>query len=432
VWSVLTSIAASEKDRTKKKGFRGIGRLGGLAYCDELVFETSAKGEKVRSVVRWDAKKQRQILSDTSSKHDVQDVILEVASYTKEAEDSDSHFFKVTLNNVTNETLLDVNVVRNYLSMVSPVPIDNKFLMKNEIYSKFAEKNIPIDEYRIYVNTEQLYKPYSTRIYNNADGTKTAIDDVFDIKFIEFNEHEGMLAFGWYGISKALQQIPSCNLARGIRLRKGNIQIGEDDALQFLYKQRRFHYYFVGEIHAVSHELIPNARRDYFDESHALKKFEKRYKEFVDGELYRLTYDASSINAASKKIEKYKELEKTVRSKNENGYVSKSERDELTKKLDRSKEEAEKAKKDIEKLKEKAKTNQLLEKIIDKVVNDDVVIEQPATVEPKNSVTWQVDKLSKLNKKERKIVSEIYEVIRVVLTPDLAQNLIVKIEEKFK
>jgi hypothetical protein len=34
--NTLTSIGASKKDRDRDAGFRGIGRLAGMAYCDEL------------------------------------------------------------------------------------------------------------------------------------------------------------------------------------------------------------------------------------------------------------------------------------------------------------------------------------------------------------------------------------------------------------
>ena len=41
VQPILQNIAQSTKQRGVDKGFRGIGRLGGLAYCENLIFETS-------------------------------------------------------------------------------------------------------------------------------------------------------------------------------------------------------------------------------------------------------------------------------------------------------------------------------------------------------------------------------------------------------
>ena len=57
--TVLNSIAQSSKQIDTEKGFRGIGRLCGTAYCRELVFSTTAKGENVTSVMRIDAQKLR-------------------------------------------------------------------------------------------------------------------------------------------------------------------------------------------------------------------------------------------------------------------------------------------------------------------------------------------------------------------------------------
>ncbi|WP_189464965.1 ATP-binding protein, partial [Mesorhizobium sp. M2D.F.Ca.ET.223.01.1.1] len=56
-WKVLTSIGASKKDRQRDAGFRGIGRLAGMAYCSELLFRTSFPGETTVSNIRFDCDK---------------------------------------------------------------------------------------------------------------------------------------------------------------------------------------------------------------------------------------------------------------------------------------------------------------------------------------------------------------------------------------
>ena len=43
--NVLLSIGKSTKRQEANRGFRGIGRLGGLSYCARLTFITSAAGE---------------------------------------------------------------------------------------------------------------------------------------------------------------------------------------------------------------------------------------------------------------------------------------------------------------------------------------------------------------------------------------------------
>lgn len=48
--TIMSSIADSTKDRAEDKGFRGIGRLGGISSCTKLIFKCSAPGEDVLSM----------------------------------------------------------------------------------------------------------------------------------------------------------------------------------------------------------------------------------------------------------------------------------------------------------------------------------------------------------------------------------------------
>ena len=54
--STLADIADSDKQRGESAGFRGIGRLGGLAYCDKLKFITTAKGERKKKLMKMNIK----------------------------------------------------------------------------------------------------------------------------------------------------------------------------------------------------------------------------------------------------------------------------------------------------------------------------------------------------------------------------------------
>jgi len=58
--SVLASVGASNKDYRRNAGFRGIGRLAGIVFCDRLTFTTKAPGQTRRTVVTFDAKKLRE------------------------------------------------------------------------------------------------------------------------------------------------------------------------------------------------------------------------------------------------------------------------------------------------------------------------------------------------------------------------------------
>jgi molecular chaperone HtpG len=60
--------------------------------------------------------------------------------------------------------------------------------------------------------------------------------------------------------------------AGGLRVRLRNIQVGGTDLIEDLFSEikpsyRRFTYYYVGEIHVSPKRVIPNARRDNFEET---------------------------------------------------------------------------------------------------------------------------------------------------------------------
>src|SRR5689334_9856170 len=75
VSSFLGNVANSTKNPETQKGFRGIGRLGGLGYCKKLIFETSYKDEPTKSIMDLDAEKLRAIINDFSDNADAATVI---------------------------------------------------------------------------------------------------------------------------------------------------------------------------------------------------------------------------------------------------------------------------------------------------------------------------------------------------------------------
>ncbi|MCB0746487.1 MAG: ATP-binding protein, partial [Ignavibacteriae bacterium] len=245
VENVLKNIAQSSKKRDANKGFRGIGRLGGIAYCEKLIFETSFEGENVKSILTWDAVKLKAIINDRTKNEEATEVIDAVTNLETESEDSNAHYFKVILQGVENPKLLSIEDVREYLSMVAPVPYQRHFIFKDIIYKELKNGKLPLDMYNIFVNNDKVEKAYTTSIYEGADHDKKKIDEITELKFFPiYDKNDNLLAYGWYGISNFEKQIPSVNVARGIRLRKGNIQIGNNDTLIPFFKEQRGNNYF--------------------------------------------------------------------------------------------------------------------------------------------------------------------------------------------
>jgi len=450
IYEVLGNIALSEKDRTKDKGFRGIGRLGGLGYCSELKFETSFADEPIKSIMTWDAKSLQEKLYDKKIKHDASAIVESVISLEHEDEESDSHYFKVILTGVNNELLLDEKNIREYLSMVAPVPYPTQFIFKSKIYSKSSEVNSEIDEYFIYLNTEQIFKPYTTNVYEMDNKNKRCIDEIFDINFFDIYCHnDNLIAWGWYGITRFEKQIPSIpNYYRGIRLRKGNIQVGNEQTLvnKKLHREDRGNQYFFGEVFCVHHDLIPNSRRDYFNENDILKQFEDKLRDLFHGILYYLYHRANDIKNAYKKINKLDEFKKELAEKKQKGFLA-GEKEEIDQKIEVAKKDAESANKTIQKIKSDIETdpgikNKSLKIILKKVEEkqnilsdsgESFITDSNNDIDQENEkIKFRTDNLSTLSKQERKFLSKIFSIIKKTLIPEQAEELIQKIEEELQ
>lgn len=148
---------------------------------------------------------------------------------------------------------------------------------------------------------------------------------------------------------------------RGIRIRKGNIQIGNEETFfsQGLFKEPRGYQYFVGEVHAISSDLRPNARRDYFNKNGACKDFEDVLYPLLHEEFYKIYHDANNEKNAYKKIQELHNAREVYGQKTQNGFVSDEEKKRLEEDIKQKEEKAEKAKKKIANRKNKGHLKQL-------------------------------------------------------------------------
>lgn len=440
----LSNIADSDKKMGEDKGFRGIGRLCGLAYCSELIFTSTALGEKTISTMRCNAQKMREMIIANSKgeKHTATDVLRSINEFsTIEDADINEHWFKVELVGINhaNTDLLDFAQIKEYLSFVAPVPYINTFIFRNEIHTYTDGIKYNIDEYNIKLNGEALVKKYKTN-YKTSKGD----DEIFSIEFKDIRDiHGNLLAWIWWGVSSFKATINKDCQMRGLRLRKENIQIGDDDALQKLFKEDRGHHYFVGEVFAVSKDLIPNSQRDYFNENETRNQFELELKRYFNDELKSVYYGGSAINSAFNKIDILAKKEAEFIVKEANGvFVDSAHREAELDEIEKAKSKAEEAKKEIEKKKKKAdgNDNNVMGRLIKRIETERT---QNAPVKPlvkqnepeatKDTKTpWRTDKLSTYSKKERKLISKIFGIIVTSTSKDIAETIIQKIEDELQ
>jgi molecular chaperone HtpG len=222
------------------------------------------------------------------------------------------------------------------------------------------------------------------------------------------------------------------NPGKGIRLRKGNIQIGSKHTLLKLFREKqRGNYYFFGEVHALSPDLIPNARRDYFLDNSACKTFEDRLKNLFHCELSYLYNVTSKIRNANRRIQDLKKIHEEAENFKP---IDKKEQEEFNKQFQHKKSEAEKAKKDLERISAKfGEPDAPVKKIFDKVVDTEGI--DPSKFEINNSENpnnFRVNMLTKLSREQRKFLSRIFSIIRNVQDKQTAENLIKRIEDELR
>ncbi len=441
---ILKDVAASNKNRNENKGFRGIGRLAGLAYCKQLIFETSYAGEEYKTIIYWDAVLLQNILYDSKRKEEATTVIELITTVETEPEEKDKHYFKVILCDVNNDELLVKQAVRDYLKMVAPVPFDRTFsyFYRGFISQYMQENNLHLDEYEVNVNNEPVSKCYNTSIYDEY-GKKKENDEVKELAFFDFRNptNNELLAWGWYSISNFEGIIPENkkNLARGIRLRKHNIQVGNENTLSKFHKDtKRGNFYFFGEIHAVHPELMPNSQRNDFTPTETCKIFYDLLRAtFADH--HKMVYFASGVRSAYRKLESEIKLLEELDSKK---FLNNQQKDEHIFKVKKAQKDAESARKELKKYESAISGNEVHEKIFKNISasKEQSITSSPPTKELTDKIeekvrnsNFEFDDLSKLTNAERKLVSKIFCVITDNL-PDkkIIPSLVIKVKEAFK
>lgn len=263
----MAALGASGKRGTTARGFRGVGRLAGLGYAQELVFRSRALGDEVVSELAWDCRKLKALLRQAEGT--IEDLIRSVATLRKKpAADYPDHFFEVELRGVVrirSDKLMNPSAVEDYLGQVAPVPFSPEFRFGDQIRSAL-EPVVRLGELNIHVDgkEEPIFRPHRDVIVQE-NGKPITFDrlsiseisgidgDLAAVIWVLHHEYEGALG--------------SATGIKGLRLRAGNVQVGEHNLLEDLFPEARFNGWSVGEIHIIDRKIVPNGRRDHFEQN---------------------------------------------------------------------------------------------------------------------------------------------------------------------
>lgn len=267
----------SKKRMEQNVGFRGIGKLAGLAVADVMVVVTKKKGESFRYTYKCEARKMLEAVREAKQvAHNIPlDQLIELySSIQKDREAEEKHYTSVQLYGVRDEEghLTDEAGIIRYLATVAPVPFNHEqFRYSSRIedeLKKYMPKYQPV---RVQVNGKSVYKPFND-------------DQPFDdLEFYEVIVNRKLSAICWCLAHKESKLINSV-FPRGLAYRCKGFSIGDEQLVRntiFTAGRGSMVYWYVGEVHVVDADLIPSASRTDFEDNPARQNFYRAAQESI-------------------------------------------------------------------------------------------------------------------------------------------------------
>ena len=265
----LTSIGASGKRGTSARGFRGVGRLAGLGYCQELVFRSRSSAVTPVSELRWDCRSLKASLRQAEDATSIAELISGIVTLVRiPGTDFPEHFFEVELKGIIrlrSDRLMSPSGIADYLGEVAPVPFAPEFRFGKQIVAALRDQ-VQLGGLDIRVNgiERPVYRPHRDKL-TLEDGTEVNFND---LQLLEIPGIDGdCAAIAWVLHHEYDGALPTATQVRGLRLRSGNVQIGDHALLEELFPEPRFNVWSVGEIHVLDRQITPNGRRDHFEQN---------------------------------------------------------------------------------------------------------------------------------------------------------------------
>ena len=307
-YTTLVALGASRKSPALHAGFRGIGRLAGIAYCTRLRFTTSTKGEATATVVEFDCGHIRSFFSPGAEPVDVREVMHSSVKTSTVVSAIDDHFTEVEMIGLVNlgVEFVDLARLQPYLREVCPVEYSDSFDYADRVRSLaegFGDKLLTIHlETKQKRERKPIVKPYKG---SYPTGRKNTFSKLHNIETFTSREHGW---YAWIGVSDFPGELADDTVA-GVRFRIKNIQVGDEEIIQTLAEEltaagseRRLQRWAVGEIFITNPQVVPNARRDGFEDGDAWRAVRRDIKERIVKRVIKLVRSASNTRSAMKAI----------------------------------------------------------------------------------------------------------------------------------
>lgn len=197
----------------------------------------------------------------------------------------------------------DSQVMRNFVSQVAPVPYASDFPFRADLAAEASKTFGGIETVRVKIvsdgEEEEVFKDYGPTVSVG----KTQVDLVSHEIFRSASKRW----WRWVGF-KAIPGSIRDESVKGVRVRVRNIQVDGTQIFGKLFDQipnaksyRRFNDWYVGEIFIDPTALVPNARRDGFEDDVNWRAVQDELVE-VSSKLGQNAYKISTTNQASLRV----------------------------------------------------------------------------------------------------------------------------------
>lgn len=273
---VLVPIAKSEKRGRGLRGFRGVGRLAGLAFAEAVTFLTRSGADEPVVRVVWDGGK---LNTGVESGDRLASVVGRAVSVdTVDGEGYPPRFFEARLDGVTRHaagSIMNRNAVRRYIGEVCPVPFSEEFRHATRILASFETADSPFTvDIRLDGEDASVERPHGCNVKISEQESQEIVESE-EIRIAGVGARE-CAAIGWIAHTPYRGAIAKTCGMRGIRARVGNMQIGGENVFEHLFSEDRFNRWCMAEVHVLDPAIIPNARRDYFEPGVHLRNLENQ------------------------------------------------------------------------------------------------------------------------------------------------------------
>ena len=288
----LKRIAYSEKKAGEEAGYKGIGRLAGVAVADKLKISSTSYGDSKLHHFEFRAKDMREDISD-KKKSGLQEPATQVinrhTSMWWTDIDPEEHYTLVELRDIREsyEELLDLDQIKNYVSDVGPVDFaPAQQFTYGPVISRNLRNNVPdYSPKNVYISgpsgeRQRIYRPYNNEM---------CMAEPSFLEIINPQNPEELLAFCWYApkgremlgkirpqgrIFSVDTESRKDNQLAGLVYKLFGFTIGDrtlpQRTLWTTTLQRAL--WFTGEIHIIDKSVMPTTDRSNFVENESRKR----------------------------------------------------------------------------------------------------------------------------------------------------------------